>query len=161
MHASFKFSALVFGGMERKFAQSKCAFYLHSLAELDDPARVLRLSAEDFVRVNPNTGAAPIFRSQRDADITLKLYANHPVLVQHGAVSASTGQQPDVKAWPVKYLRMFDMTNDSGLFLKAEELKKKEFKLMALNHWINDSGSEAVPLYVCLLYTSSEPTRPY
>ena len=146
----FKFCTLVFGGMERQFAQTRCAFYLHQLAELDDPARILTLSAEDFKRVNPNTGAAPIFRSQRDADITLQIYAHHPVLVQHGAVNASTGQQPDVKAWPVKYATMFHMTNDSGLFLKASELEKQGWQPAALNRWektTQDKTELAVPLY--------------
>ena len=148
VHASFKFCTLVFGGPARTFAQTRCAFYLHQLDELDDPARSLRLTAEDFVRVNPNTGAAPIFRSQRDADITLGLYARHPVLLKHGEVSASTGPQPDVKAWPVKYVTMFHMTSDSNLFLKADELKKQGFKPAALNRWRNAAGLEAVPLYV-------------
>ncbi len=143
----FKFSALVFGGLQRTFEKTRCAFYLHSLAELDEPSRSLVLTASDFKAVNPNTGAAPIFRSRRDADITLKLYANHPVLVKHGGVSAATGQQPDVKAWPVKYATMFHMTNDSGLFLKADELKKDGFTPTALNRWRNAAGVEAVPLY--------------
>lgn len=147
VHASFKFCTLVFGGLARTFAQTRCAFYLHQLDELDDPARVLLLTAEDFVRVNPNTGAAPIFRSRRDADLTLGLYARHPVLVKHGAVSASWGLQPDVKAWPVKYVTMFHMTNDSKLFLKPDELKKQGFKPAGLNRWRNAAGLEAVPLY--------------
>ncbi len=176
----FKFCALVFGKVPRftapessdssapvsstqdakpKDAQplqalpSRCAFYLHSLAELDEPGRVLRLSSADFSRVNPNTGAAPIFRTQRDADITLRLYANYPVLVKHGLVSESLGPQPDVTVWPVKYQRMFDMTNDSHLFLKADELAKQGWKPAALNRWEKgqDDGAqgriEAVPLY--------------
>ena len=147
VHASFKFCTLVFGGPARTFAQTRCAFYLHRLDELDDPARSLRLTAEDFVRVNPNTGAAPIFRSQRDGDITLGLYARHPVLVKHGEVSASTGRQPDEKAWPVKYVTLFHMTNDSKLFLKADELGKQGFKPAALNRWRTAAGLEAVPLY--------------
>jgi len=147
VHASFKFCALVFGGLQRTFKKTRCAFYLHSLAELDDPSHSLVLTAADFKAVNPNTGAAPIFRSRRDADITLKLYANHPVLVKHGGVSAATGKQPDVKAWPVKYATMFHMTNDSGLFLKADELAKDGFSPTALNRWRNAAGAEAVPLY--------------
>ena len=146
VHASFKFSALVFGGSARKFAQTRCAFYLHQLAEIDEPARVLQLGAEDFERVNPNTGAAPIFRHRRDADITLKLYSQHPVLVKHGGNSASLGKLDEVKAWPVKYVTMFHMTNDSHLFLRAEELKKHGWKPGAFNHWEKD-GSKAVPLY--------------
>jgi len=146
VHASFKFCTLVFGGAQRQFAHSRCAFYLHRLDELDDPARTLVLSADDFERVNPNTGAAPIFRNRRDADITLALYARHPVLVRHGGVSESLGQQPDERVWPVKYLRMFDMTNDSGLFLKPAELKKQGWTPAPLNRW--QRGEElAVPLY--------------
>lgn len=147
VHASFKFCTLVFGGRARTFKQTRCAFYLHQLAELDEPKRVLTLRAEDFVRVNPNTGAAPIFRSRRDADITLKLYAEHPVLVKHGVESASMGQQPDVKVWPVKYVTMFHMTNDSHLFLKASELKEQGFKPVALSRWVDAQGVEAVSLY--------------
>lgn len=148
VHASFKFCTLVFGGPARTFKQTRCAFYLHQLAELDDPKRVLTLSAEDFVRVNPNTGAAPIFRSQRDADITLDLYARLPVLVKHGALSASTGQQPDVKAWPVKYATVFHMTSDSELFLTAEKLEKQGCQRATLNRWRNEAGMEMYPLYV-------------
>ncbi|MFM1979603.1 MAG: hypothetical protein RLZ68_868, partial [Pseudomonadota bacterium] len=157
VHASFKFCALVFGKEPRMTAAeppqplpSRCAFYLHSLTELDEPSRVLTLSAHDFQRVNPNTGAAPIFRSQRDADITLKLYAKHPVLVRHGAVSETLGKQPDVTVWPVKYATMFHMTNDSHLFLKGSELKKQGWTPAALNRWekTDDAGTQvAVPLY--------------
>jgi hypothetical protein len=128
---------------------SRCAFYLHSLDELDTPGRVLTLSAQDFQRVNPNTGAAPIFRNQRDADITLALYARHPVLVQHGAVSDALGQQPDIKAWPVKYQRMFDMTNDSQLFQTAKELEAQGWRRAPLNRWEKQSGkaiAQALPL---------------
>ena len=143
----FKFCTLVFGGPARTFAQARCAFYLHQLAELDDPARVLALTAEDFVRVNPNTGAAPIFRSQRDANITLGLYAKHPVLVKHGEVSASMGKQPDEKTWPVKFYQgLFNMTSDSKFFIKQLELEKLGFKLVALNRWLKDDV-HVLPLY--------------
>jgi hypothetical protein len=81
VHASFKFCTLVFGGAQRGFPTTRCAFYLHGIAELDDATRILELSAEDFKRVNPNTGAAPIFCNRRDADITMRIYREHPVLV--------------------------------------------------------------------------------
>jgi hypothetical protein len=147
VHASFKFCTLVFGGAQRTFEQTRCAFYLHGLDELDGGERTLELSAGDFALVNPNTGAAPIFRSRRDADITMRLYRRHPVLVRHGGMSKSTGQRPDEKAWPVKYARMFDMTNDSGKFLKAAELEQRGWTRAPLNRWTDANGNEAVPLY--------------
>lgn len=48
--------------------------------------------------------------------------------------------------WPVKYLRMFDMTNDSHLFKTRGELEAEGFYPVELNHW--KRGEERfVPLY--------------
>lgn len=50
----------------------------------------------------------------------------------------------------MKYQRMFDMTNDSNLFLKADELKKRGLEPAALNRWEQAGEGEAllaVPLY--------------
>ena len=148
VHASFKFCALVFGGLQRSFEQTRCAFYLHQLTELDDPARSLVLTASDFKAVNPNTGAAPIFRSRRDADITLRLYADHPILVRHGLVSASTGRQPSTKVWPLQYVTMFHMTSDSHVFSSPDDLRNQGFKPGKLNTWQHTSTlRDALPLY--------------
>ncbi|WP_058616182.1 Eco57I restriction-modification methylase domain-containing protein [Tepidimonas taiwanensis] len=135
----FKFCALVFGGPRRRFAQSRCAFYLHDVAELADPNRVLALNAANFRLVNPNTGAAPIFRTARDADLTMRLYRVHPVLVRREG-------DTEHRAWPVKYVRMFDMTNDSDKFLTRAELEKAGWRPAPLNRWERD-GEVALPLY--------------
>ncbi|MDR3088066.1 MAG: hypothetical protein LBU45_09005, partial [Azoarcus sp.] len=124
----FKFCALVFGGEKRTFDTARCAFYLHDINELDTEERVLELSSEDFNRVNPNTGAAPIFRNRRDADITLRIYREHPVLVDRSG-------SEEKRVWPVKYLRMFDMTNDSVLFKTRAELEQEGFERTAFNRW--------------------------
>ena len=146
VHASFKFCTLVFGGAERQFEQARCAFFLHSLAELDRPDRTLALTREDFQLVNPNTGAAPIFRSRRDADLTPRLYRENPELIRHGGASKTQGALPDRKAWLVKYLGMFHMTNDSGLFLTQSELRAQGWQPGALGRW-RLAGAQAVPLY--------------
>jgi len=135
----FKFCALVFGGTQRRFAQTRCAFYLHDVAELADPERSLQLSGEDFQRVNPNTGAAPIFRTARDAQLTMRIYRTHPVLVKR------TGKD-ELRAWPVRYVTMFHMTNDSDKFLTRAELEQQGFAPAALNRWMKGI-EEAVPLY--------------
>ncbi len=146
VHASFKFCTLVFGGAERQFEQARCAFFLHSLAELDRPDRTLALTREDCQLVNPNTGAAPIFRSRRDADLTPRLYRENPVLIRHRGASETQGVLPDRKAWPVKYLGMFPMANHSGLFLKQSELRAQGWQPGALGRW-RLAGAQAVPLY--------------
>ena len=140
VHNNFKFVALVFGGDGRTFTKARLAFYLHRLSELEDPDRVLTLTAQDFCRVNPNTGAAPIFRSKRDAEVTLRIYGDHPVLVDR-----SSGTE--MKVWPVRYATIFHMTNDSDKFFTRVELEKQGWKPAWLNRWRRDE-SEAVPLYV-------------
>lgn len=135
-----KFCVLVFGGGQRRFVQSRCAFYLHDVAELTEPQRSLQLTGEDFLLVNPNTGAAPIFRTPRDAQLTMQIYRTHPVLVKR------TGKD-EQRAWPVKYVTMFHMTNDSDKFLSRGELEKQGYKPNALNRWVKND-EEAGPLYV-------------
>ena len=48
--------------------------------------------------------------------------------------------------WPVKYVRMFDMTNDSKQFLTAAELGALGFLRTPLNRWAM-GNREALPLY--------------
>ena len=135
----FKFCALVFGGEERHFDQTMCAFFLHDTREVDDPQRCFPLTPTDFSRVNPNTGTAPVFRTRRDADITRCIYENHPVLVDRSDTE-------ERRAWPVRYHRMFDMTNDSGLFRTAAQLDAGGFYRVAGNRW--KKGDEVcLPLY--------------
>jgi len=93
---------------------ARCAFRLGGIAELKDPERRFLLGADDFARVNPNTGTAPLFRSRRDARITTGIYQRLPVLVNR---SGGRIHRP----WPVTYRRMFDMSADSHLFRSAPE----------------------------------------
>ena len=79
----FKFCALIFGGVERRFDRTECAFFLHDTETIADEDRCFPLAPADFARVNPNTGTAPVFRSRRDAEITRYIYERHPVLVDH------------------------------------------------------------------------------
>ncbi len=139
VHASFKFCALVLGGEERQFERTECAFFLHDMQAIRDEDRCFPLAPDDFMRVNPNTGTAPIFRTRRDADITRRIYERHPVLVDR-----SGGKER--KVWPVKYATMFHMANDSHLFHTAEQLEAEGFYPVEGNRW--KRGEELyLPLY--------------
>ena len=139
VHASFKFCALIFGGEERRFGKTDCAFFLHDTRTIDDRDRCFPLAPDDFARVNPNTGTAPVFRTRRDADVTRRIYERHPVLVDR-----SGGDE--VKAWPVRYVRMLDMTNDSSLFRTSAQLEDEGFYPVQGNRW--KRGEEVcLPLY--------------
>lgn len=135
----FKFSALIFGGEQRTVPAARCAFYLHTLEEADDPARILTLTAQDFSAVNPNTGSAPIFRTQRDADITTAIYRRQPVLVNRSV-------EPAHKVWPVRYSTMFHMAGDSKLFFQRDKLKSDGWYPLENKRW-KKGEAEAVPLY--------------
>ena len=139
VHASFKFCAITFGGEGRSFDETKCAFFLHGTETARDPERCFSLAPDDFAKVNPNTGTAPIFRTRRDADITRCIYERHPVLVD---LSGSE----DHRAWPVRYSRMLDMANDSDLFRTAAQLESEGFYPVEGNRW--KRGAELyLPLY--------------
>ena len=139
VHASFKFCVFVASPSPVE-DPANCAFYLHSIAELNDGDRCFPLTAEDFARVNPNTGTAPIFRTSRDAKLTTAIYERLPVLVDR-----SGGEE--VKAWPVKYSTMFHMANDSGLFRTPEELEEREGAWSIGGNRFDSPSGEWVPLY--------------
>lgn len=136
----FKFCAFVASPSPTEEA-ARCAFFLQAVSELADPEICFSLNAEDFARVNPNTGTAPIFRSKRDADLTTVIYGNAMPLVDR-----STGTE--VKAWPVKYATMFHMTNDSGLFRTRKELDEQEAAYPLGGNTFGSTSGNWLPLYV-------------
>ena len=140
VHRSFKFCALVASPSPTEYA-AQCAFFLHDVSDLANEGVRFSLSAEDFARVNPNTGTAPIFRSKRDADLTSEIYSNAVPLVD-----LSSGET--VKAWPVKYATMFHMTNDSGLFRTRKELDEQEGAFPLGGNTFGSASGNWLPLYV-------------
>ncbi len=139
VHASFKFCALIFGGANRRFDGTKCAFFLHDPGAINDPERCFQMSPADFALVNPNTSTAPVFRTRRDAELARRIYEGHPVMVDRS-------QDGEHYAWPVRYRTMFHMTNDSHLFRTAEHLAAEGFYPVQGNRWRR--GNEwYLPLY--------------
>ena len=136
----FKFCAFIFGGEDRRFDETECAFFLHDTVAIHDTDRCFPLAASDFARVNPNTGTAPVFRTRRDADITRRIYERHPALVDR-----SKGEE--CKAWPVRYMQgLFNMTSDSHLFRNGAHLDADGFYPVDGNRW--KKGEELyLPLY--------------
>ena len=122
------------------FSNVQCAFFLQDVSELNDPDRRFLLGPADFTLVNPNTGTAPIFRSRRDAELTTRIYNRLPVLVNRSS-------DEEVKSWPVKYVRMFDMAMDAELFRTRTELEKKEGAWPVGDNWFDSPSGKWVPLY--------------
>jgi hypothetical protein len=136
----FKFSALVFSPREWSFGGCRFATFVRNIADLQKPDAVYVLSLDHCKHVNPNTATAPVYRAPRDKEISTAVYDRLPILVDR-----SGGEE--VKTWPVKYIRMFDMANDSDLFRTRKELQEKEGAYpVGANHWKNAEG-DWVPLY--------------
>jgi hypothetical protein len=118
VHRSFKFSTVVFGGSQVKTVKADFAFFIRCFEDLGQKRRHIPLTRKDFALFNPNTRTCPIFRTRRDADLTRAIYRRVPILVDH---NRKQGGNP----WGVRFLRMFDQTNDAELFLDQEDLKQR------------------------------------
>ena len=143
VHASFKFCALIFGGEERKFPETECAFFLHDTETIDDPERCFPLAPGGLCTlVNPNTATAPVFRTKSGR-------RNHPIHLREPPCASGTVRgagEPQGLAGPVSRCVCFDMTNDSGLFRTAERLEAEGFYPVQGNRW--QKGEDLyLPLY--------------
>ena len=119
-----KFCLLTLSDTDNSFTNAEFSFFLHSTEELQDSERRFTLSTEDFALFNPNTRTCPLFRTRQDAEIARKMYRRAGVLWKE-----SRGKKPDVNPWGVRFLRMFDMANDSGLFKTRMQLLEEGHEL--------------------------------
>lgn len=132
-HRQYKFSLLTLSGGD--INKADFAFFLHKPDELNSE-RCFKLSKEDIALINPNTHNMPVLRSNRDVELLKKIHRNVQVLANE-----ATGENP----WGVSFLRMFDMTNDSGLFHLRKQLEDKGH---TLKYNLFLSGNNAyLPLY--------------
>lgn len=138
VHRSFKFCVLLFGGKQTQCDKSDFVFFARRMEEIQDKSRHISLTTEDIKLLNPNSQTCPIFRSNRDAEITKSIYGRVPVLIDKNRKEG--GNQ-----WGISFLRMFDQTNDAELFHTAEQLKTKKYRREG-NIWIK--GKKIfLPLY--------------
>ena len=121
-HGRYKFSMLTLSA--QKVENPDFSFFLTRPSQVGDPARVFKLTASDIELLNPNTLTCPVLRTKSDAELTKKIYRNAPVLEND-----VTSKNP----WDVSFMRMFDMSNDSGLFM-------------------SESGEDLLPLYEAKMF---------
>lgn len=131
----FKFSLIT---LAPKDGMSDFAFFLHNLNELEDSRRHFTMTPEDFDLINPNTHTCPVFRSEEDAKLAKKIYKKAGVFVNEN-------DEENGNPWKIKFSTMFHMSNDSGLFVGAELLKRVHCDGHA--ELVLASGSRYLPLY--------------
>jgi hypothetical protein len=117
VHRTTKFSLLTIG---RGAKEIEFVFFAEQVGHLQDKNRRFSLSATDILSMNPNTKTAPIFRSRIDSELTARIYGSVPVLVDEAKGAHGNG-------WGVLFMRMFHMSDDSGLFRTAAQLRDAGF----------------------------------
>lgn len=112
VHHSVRFCLLTVCGGATHVKQASFAFSTRYMRDLS--ARRFTMPPEEILLVSPNTGTTPLFRSRRDAEITIAVYKHLPVLWR---------RNPESNPWQVSFMRMFDMTNDAHLLETRHDLE--------------------------------------
>lgn len=117
VHPDTPFSLVTLGP---KTDKAELVHYALGVEEATDPRRRFTLTPDEFRLINPNTRTCPVFRSQRDAELTKKLYRAAPVLIREAEMSGEGKEArcitPEANPWGITFQRMLDMSNDSHLF---------------------------------------------
>ncbi|MCF6473867.1 SAM-dependent DNA methyltransferase [Nonomuraea sp. MG754425] len=138
VHRSFKFSILSLAGRQLREPAATFAFFLRDPVALDDPNRAFMLTAEEISLLNPNTGTCPIFRSRRDAELTLKAYQRFPALVAEGKHNGNP--------WKLSFAQgLFNMSHDSDYFHLEEELQGQDWSISGNTY--RKENRKMLPLY--------------
>lgn len=120
VHRSYKFSLLTLGNTPE--AQFVC--FATQVQHLVDSRRRFSLTPDEFRLINPNTRTCPVFRSQRDAELTKKLYRAAPVLIREaemvGEGKDAREVAPEINPWGISFSQgLFNMTSASDLFMNG------------------------------------------
>ncbi|WP_406516444.1 Eco57I restriction-modification methylase domain-containing protein [Streptomyces sp. NBC_00134] len=140
-----KFCVLSLAGRSLREPAARFAFFVHDPAELEAPDKVFALTPEEITLLNPNTGTCPVFRSRRDAEITLGIYRRVPVLVKKSDMVHGN-------PWGISFVLMFHMSHESHLF-RPSVANGETLQSMLVEGWRLDGntlvrGSERLlPLY--------------
>ncbi|MFN0029918.1 MAG: Eco57I restriction-modification methylase domain-containing protein [Acidimicrobiales bacterium] len=117
-----KFCLLTLSGSARPEPEARFAFFLHHPDALLDADATFTLTPDELLLLNPNTGTCPVFRSRRDAELTLGIYRRVPILIRDG--------DPDGNPWGLSFMQgLFNMTSDSGLFRTRDQLQADGWSL--------------------------------
>lgn len=109
VHRSYKFCLLTLGTA----VQAEFVCFATQANQLADSRRRFTLTPDDFRLINPNTLTCPVFRSERDAQLTKKLYRAASVLIEEG--------KSDGNPWGIRFLQgTHNMSSDSHLFAECD-----------------------------------------
>ena len=133
VHHAFRFAVSCISG-GATIAKSRLSFLNRHVS--DAVTARFALAPEEILLLNPNTGTLPMFRTRKDAEISLGIYRRFPTLIKD-----SDGSNP----WGLHFATIFHMSNDSELFETEHSLERKAEKF---DGWAWTAGSQRwLPLY--------------
>ncbi|MER7079098.1 Type II restriction/modification system, DNA methylase subunit YeeA [Saccharopolyspora kobensis] len=135
------FCLFAVAGRSQEVSAAEFSFFVQSIEDLGVPGVRYRLTPDEIMLLNPNTGTCPVFRSRRDAEITLGIYRRVPVLVKEPDEQGEGGSNP----WGVSFMTMFHMSNDSHLFHTREALEADSWTLVG--NVFTKGDDRMLPLY--------------
>ncbi|HNB43984.1 MAG TPA: N-6 DNA methylase, partial [Burkholderiaceae bacterium] len=127
VHPDTPFSLVTLGQSDQP---TQLVHYALSVDAVYDERRRFSLMPDEFALINPNTRTCPVFRSERDAELTKKLYRAAPVLIAE-AQAEDDGKllRPEVNPWGIRFQAMFHMSSDSGLFTDTPAAADRPLRL--------------------------------
>ena len=140
VHNEVKFGLLTMTGRDRPVDQPWFTGHIRQADQIRNPARRYSLTAAQIKAINPNTLNLPAFRWAKDAEVTAAIHAAAPVLIRK--LDGGLAENP----WQASFRRLFDMANDSALFMDHADVAARIVERRGALAVLND-GSEVYPLY--------------
>ena len=123
VHRMYRFSLVTLLGGESNNKYTDFVFLAQNVESLLAQEAHFSLSFEDIVRINPNSKTCPIFSHKNDARLARYIYGNTSVLSREGSGES---------AWHITLRRMFNMADDSELFVESHMVSKHSGNLVPL-----------------------------
>ena len=120
VHAQFRFSLVtLYGESSNTYQSAEFGWLLHSLEEIKNPERLIRLERKDFFLFGSDKPTVPILRSQKELEIARNIYRN----------SSPLGKTTSSKLCICFLGEMFNMNRDSKLFYSEKDCQNPENNL--------------------------------
>lgn len=121
VHPDTPFALVTIG---RASVSADLVHYALTVEQSTDVNRRFTLTPDEFRLINPNTRTCPVFRSQRDAELTKKLYRAAPVLIREAEMDGEGKDArevaPEINPWGISFSQgLFNMTSASDLFMNG------------------------------------------
>lgn len=115
VHREQRFCLLTVRGKGWVTAPAKFACWLTSVDDLADQSKMFELDSEAFIRMSPNTGSCPMFRSRMEAELVIEMYK------RTGVIRDDHNRR---ESWPLSFVQFINMTSDSEKFVEAVDAIK-------------------------------------